>query len=205
METISSIQQLNLSNVIKLKLFDLSGVCVSNYTSPFNTIPIYRQNLQVIKSVESVDLSGSINLYEIDLSGVIHLSTLTGIESSYVIKLDDIDSSLQTIIQKESNNKNAFMNLDYDLLKKNLFTWAANGYPDSFKAYTMKMNDPTITNGRYTCSDGVFRDVWEYIPFILGMSIHEVVTSFQVKLKGMTLSYSVEVNPTTLNLHVSKA
>jgi len=204
METISSIQQLNLSNLINLKLFDLSGVCVTNYVAPFNTPPIYMRNLQVLNSVETLDLSGTKNVYGIDLSGAIHLSTLTGIENAYIIKLDDIDSSLQTIIQKESNNKNAFINIDYDLLKKNLFTWAANGYPDSFKAYKMTMNDPTVTNGRYTCSDGVFRDVWEYIPFILGMSIHELVSSFQGKLKGMTLSYSVEINPTTLNLHVSK-
>jgi hypothetical protein len=205
MQTISSIQQLNLTNLVNLKLLDLSGMHVSNYASPFNMNSLYMQDLQVIKSIETLDLSGTPTVYGIDISGVAHLSTITGIEEAYIIKLDDIDSSLQTLIQKELNNKNSLINIDYDLLKKNLYTWAANGYTDSFKAYTMTINDPIVTNGRYTCSDGVFRDVWEYIPFILGMSIQQLISSFQVKLKGISLSYSVEINPLSLNLHVSKA
>jgi hypothetical protein len=205
METISSIQQLNLTNLLSLKVYDLSGECVTNYVPPFNTSSLYMRNLQVLNSVETLDLSGTKNVYGIDLSGAIHLSTLTGIENAYVIKLDDIDSSLQTLIQKELNNKNILMNLDYDLLKKNLYTWAANGYQDSFMAHKFILNDPTVTNGKYTCSDGVLRDIWKYMSFILGMSIQELVTSFQAKLKGIVVSYSVEINPITLNLHVSKA
>lgn len=205
MEIISSITQLNLTNILHVRFFDISGNAVSNYTSPFERTSVYIDNLQPIQSVTTFDISGVSTVYGIDISGVIQLSTVRGIENSFIIKIDDIHSSLQTMIQKELNNKTILKSIDYELLKNNLYLWASTGYTDSYKAYKMVLIDPTIKNGRYVCSDGIDRDIWEYIQFILGSSIQDLINSYQSKLKGIALSYSVETNPISLILHVSRA
>jgi hypothetical protein len=205
MQTISSIKQLDLTSVQNVKYLDISGSCIYNFISPFDRSFIYLRSLETIQSVEVVDISGSTKVYGVDISGAIHLSTLTGIENAFVIRLDDIDSSMQVLVNKELKNKNILNGLDFDILKKNLYMWAGGGYIDSYESYRFVLNDPNIVNGRYSCSDGIFRDVWGYIPFILGSSIQELVQSYQLKMKGISLSYSVQINPITLILHVSRA
>jgi hypothetical protein len=205
MQTISSIKQLDLSSVQKVKYLDISGSSIYNFIPPFDRSFIYLRSLETVQSVEVLDVSGSTKVYGVDISGVIHLSTLTGIENGFIIKLDDIDSSIQAMINKELNNKNILNGLDFDIFKKNLYIWAGGGYVDSYESYRFVLNDPSTINGRYSCSDGIVRDVWGYIPFILGSSIQNLVQSYQMKMKGIALSYSVQINPITLVLHVSRA
>jgi hypothetical protein len=127
---------------------------------------------------------------------------------SSTISLDDIINTRQTYLRTEEQIKGNLTSLDFELLKTNLYTWAAKGYQDSYAAYQLPVYPlPPDTPEPATmipCSDGSLRTIWDYIPFCLGMSIGELLQSYEAKLYGISLAYSLQANPYILVIHVTK-
>lgn len=127
---------------------------------------------------------------------------------SSTISLDDIINTHQTYLRTEDQIKGNLTSLDFELLKTNLYIWAAKGYQDSYAAYQLPVYPlPPHTPEPATaipCSDGVLRNIWDYIPFCLGMPIGELLQSYEAKLYGISLSYSLQANPYILVIHVTK-
>lgn len=124
------------------------------------------------------------------------------------ISLDDIINTHQTYLRTEEQIKGNLTSLDFELLKTNLYTWAAKGYQDSYAAYQLPVYplppDTPKPAAAIPCSDGVLRNIWDYIPFCLGMSIGELLQSYEAKLYGISLAYSLQANPYILVIHVTK-
>jgi hypothetical protein len=127
---------------------------------------------------------------------------------SSTISLDDIINTHQTYLRTEEQIKGNLTSLDFELLKTNLYTWAAKGYQDSYAAYHLPVYPmpPDIPEpaAAIPCSDGSLRTIWDYIPFCLGMSIGELLQSYEAKLYGISLAYSLQANPYILVIHVTK-
>ena len=52
------------------------------------------------------------------------------------------------------------------------------------------------------CSDGNMRDIWGYIVFFLGSTLHELMDMYNKNMDGITLTFSLQANPYILVLHV---
>jgi hypothetical protein len=124
-----------------------------------------------------------------------------------VITLDEITNSHDALLTTEATNKTTLNSMDFTVFRANLTGWAAAGYPDSYICYSFPiLTSPLdMATGKYSCSDGTPRGIWEYIPFCLGTSIQDLVDSYQTQLYGMTLSFSLRGASYILNFHVSKA
>lgn len=127
---------------------------------------------------------------------------------SSIISLDDIINTRQIYLRTEEQIKGNLTSLDFELLKTNLYTWAAKGYQDSYAAYQLPVYplppDTPEPAASIPCSDGSLRTIWDYIPFCLGMSIGELLQSYEAKLYGISLAYSLQANPYILVIHVTK-
>ena len=226
MLSISSIQQINY--VSSINTVNLGGVAFD--FTPTNMITLNSMSLLSFSSIMSYDLSGNPTYYTIDISGVENLSTVKSLEAqaevstlqglstiegvstmqglstlaSYEVSIYEIINSHNTLLETETQNKSIFNSLDFTLFKTNLYKWAAQGYPDSFHAYSFPVNTPTLQDGLYLCSDGNPKSIWDYIPFCMNMSISDWLSTYQSRVNGITLSFSVNANPYVLNIHVTK-
>ena len=117
-----------------------------------------------------------------------------------IITMDDLLSNQAYISGVETRNKEVLKNINFDLLKQSLVTWASTGFPDSTNIYSFQLETP---NGNM-CSNGVARDSWEYLPFLLNLTIGQFVAAIQSKLSGINISYSLAANPIVLHLHATK-
>jgi len=207
MESISSIKQLNLDTISSLHIINHAG-----YDLSFTPMNIESLNLLTTSSLMSYDFAGVSTNYIIDIPGAINQSTLQGTNAlselstmqgistvqglaataNYQVILDDIINSHDTLLATEEHNKKTFNSLDFSIFKTNLYKWAAQGYPDSFQAYSFPVTTPMIDAGLYMCSDGNPKTIWDWLNL------------YQQKVNGITLSFSVTQNPYTLNIHVTR-
>ena len=126
-------------------------------------------------------------------------------DSGFLLSINDIMNSRETLVATEETNKATLTSLDFNLLKTNLYTWASKGYPDSYVAFSFPIISPGTTNGALSCSDGNSRNIWDYIPFFLGKSVSELFESYQAQIHGITLTYSLQASPFIMNMHVTRA
>jgi hypothetical protein len=106
------------------------------------------------------------------------------------IRLDNILNSNEYFLHFEEENKSVFNNLDYNVLKINLIAWIAKGYPDAHAVFTFPVTG-LKENGLYKCSDSTSRNLEDYVPFFLQMPLLDLISNYQAKIGGMTLSYSI--------------
>lgn len=230
MTSISSIQTVMTSTVSSILTTNNGGVEMTfNPNDPISVASLQNSFLS-LSTLTTFDFSGDSTLYMVDISGAEHqstlqgistlqsistaqavstlegVSTLQGISSLAAIEVDinDIFNSHNTLIQIERQNKEMFASLDFSQFKNTLYKWAALNYPDSFLAYSFPVTTPPVTNCIYCCSDGNPKNIWDYIPYCLGMSIQDWLNSYQAKVSGITLSFSVNANPYVLNIHVTR-
>lgn len=227
MESISSLSGIQLNpNISSFNIINNGG-----YNLSFNPSDISSINFLTISSLATYDLLGVSTNYIIDISGALNLSTIQGLNAiaeistmqgmstmegistaqalsrmaNYVVNLDDIINSHNTLFATEEYNKTVLNTLDFSVFKTTLYKWAAQGYPDSFVAYSFPVSTPLAENGLYMCSDGNPKTIWDYIPYCIGFSINDWMSLYQQKVNGITLSFSVGQNPYVLNLHVTRA
>lgn len=125
-------------------------------------------------------------------------------ENTLEVSLDEIMNSHHTLIEIENQNKIKCNSLDFAQLKTVLYKWASQDYPDSFLAYSFPITTPPVNNSLYNCSDGIPRNIWDYVQYCIGSTIAEWLNTYQGKMNGIKLSFSVSENPYCLNIHVSR-
>jgi len=226
--SLSSIQKINIETISSINTINLGNVPRS--LNRMNMVEIDTMNLLLYSSIMSYDLSGNPTYYTIDISGVVNLSTVTSLSeignistmeglstlqgistiealstmASFEVNLDDVMNSHNTLIEIELQNKTTLNSLNFNLLKSNLYKWAAQGYPDSFLAYSFPVMTPCMNACLYNCSDGNPKNIWDYIPFCLNLSLQDWVNMYQGKVNGIKLSFSVNENPYVVNIHVTR-
>lgn len=104
-----------------------------------------------------------------------------------ILTLDDIMSSHDLVLQKEAADKSVLETIGTQSalsLKPKLIEWVAKGKPPAYPIMDFSVSPPS------QCSDGVVRDLTEYIQYCSGKSIHEHVGLLQAKLVGITISFA---------------
>jgi hypothetical protein len=168
-----------------------------------------------------VDISGAQHISSIvglstlqTLSTAQGLSTLEGISTlqamstmaAVEIDIHEIINSHNVFVEIEQQNKTNLNSLDFSVFKTTLYKWAALNYPDSFLAYSFPVTTPPMAAaGLYSCSDGNPKNIWDYIPYCLNMSIQDWISHYQAKVNGITLSFSVNADPYVINIHVTRS
>lgn len=113
--------------------------------------------------------------------------------STPLITLAEISADNGVLVQMEQNNKALLEQFDIDVYTTNLHKWAAASYPVSFLINTYTLKVPMKQNGAsYLCSDGCYREVFQYVDFCLGYDLATTfLTNLNSKIHGVTLSYSL--------------
>jgi hypothetical protein len=103
------------------------------------------------------------------------------------ITIDDLISSAEVVKKKEEDDKailESIGNMTSDTLKSKLLSWALAGFPNVYELDRIVIQTPS------KCSDGVVRNLADYIEFCSGKPLYEHVAVLQEKVTGMTISYA---------------
>ena len=103
------------------------------------------------------------------------------------ITLDDIMTSVEYIRIKEQTDKvslESIGNMTPDSLKIQLIQWATGGFQNVYVIMKVTIQPPQI------CSDGVSRELTDYIQYCSGKSIQEHVQILQDKVVGINISFA---------------
>jgi hypothetical protein len=117
-----------------------------------------------------------------------------------VIDIDELLSSHEAVTAQEATDRltlSALLNETRETLRPQMFTWAAAGFPAIYVVQQFTVSPPAF------CSDGVTRTVYDYVVYLLGKNMGEVIAAIQALCVGVQISYSFSGN--TLRIHVSKA
>ena len=104
-----------------------------------------------------------------------------------ILTLDDLLSSAELITQKEAEDKatlEAIGKIPIDTLKPKLVEWAIAKFPNNFEVYRLAITPPD------KCSDGVTRNLPDYIEFCSGKTFEEHMAPLRQKVSGMTFSFA---------------
>lgn len=104
-----------------------------------------------------------------------------------VITLNDILSSVEVIAQKEQEDKATLESIaliPHETLKSKLVTWATLGFPNVYEIHRLVIIPPTI------CSDGVSRNLSDYIEFCSQKPMQEHVASLQQRVQDMVITFA---------------
>jgi hypothetical protein len=77
-----------------------------------------------------------------------------------------------------------------------MFAWAAAGFPSIYVIQQFTVSPPAV------CSDGVTRNVYDYVEYLLGQEMGLTIAAVQAMCIGVQISYSFQGN--TLRIHVSR-
>jgi len=103
------------------------------------------------------------------------------------ITIDDLLSSVEVLTQKENEDKallEGIGNMSHDTLKNKLLSWATAGFPNVYEITRVTINPPAL------CSDGVNRNLADYIVFCSGKTINEHVEVLASKVTGMNITFA---------------
>lgn len=88
------------------------------------------------------------------------------------------------------------LNETRETLRPQMFTWAAAGFPAVYIVQEFTVSPPAV------CSDGVARNVYDYVVYLLGQEMGPTIAAIQALCVGVQISYSFQGN--TLRIHVSR-
>ena len=111
-----------------------------------------------------------------------------GVPTVEVITLSDLMNSLEAINQKEGADRAStvsFLSQTTSSLREPLVQWAGLGFPNAYILMTVELSPPS------KCSDGVVRNMAEYIVFLTGKTIQDWFVDMNTKVSGLRLEPSL--------------
>lgn len=118
---------------------------------------------------------------------------------TYIMTLEQLVQYHNTTLESETTDK---ASMDFIIhpatsgVQQNLIQWASAGFPVNYQVLSVALIRPS------PCSDGVSRDMLQYISFLTGSDIMTLTTNFGSHFLGIYFSYSISGN--VVNLHASK-
>ena len=103
-----------------------------------------------------------------------------------VLRLDDLLSHADVLLQKEAADAASLAAIgtpDFNALRSRLVAWAVSGFAGSVPVYEVSLNPPAV------CSDGVSRDLADYIQFVSGKTIYEHLGVLGEKLPDFRVAF----------------
>jgi hypothetical protein len=101
--------------------------------------------------------------------------------------VEDLLNSLEVLRQKELDDKlllENIGNISQEELKSKLIAWAVAGFPNAYEIHAVAIIPPNM------CSDGVSRDLPDYITFCSGKTIHEHIDGLRQKVANISISFA---------------
>ena len=103
------------------------------------------------------------------------------------ISIEDLMSTVEVLTRKEADDK-AFLEtvaaITPDQLRPKLVEWAMAKFPDFYEIYQIVVSPPQ------KCSDGVTRQIVQYIEFCSGQTIDYFVDRIRANVTGIRIDYS---------------
>jgi hypothetical protein len=153
-----------------------------------------------IEQVEETGPTGSFGPSGPDLSMFPTAST-GPVEPPSIATLDELMQSHTVVLAKEAADRASLaglLNPTREQYRPQLFQWAGLGFPPIFVVQVFDVTPPTY------CSDGVARDVMNYLNYLLvPSSLDSALDTIRSLMPGISVSFSFLGN--TLRIHVSKA
>ena len=118
---------------------------------------------------------------------------------TFVMTMEQLLQTSQNALQLEAADKaklTVLLNPNTASLTPAFLQWTSQGFPPIFVLASIILSPPTV------CSDGVLRNFYDYVTFLLGADLSSRVQAFATNFSGMEMSYSV--SGTTVKIHVSK-
>ena len=143
-------------------------------------------------SGESTDVSGGV----VDVSGqVIDVASLLfDVSGAAVvptpppqITLADILAATEIVTQKDAQDKamlESIGTISFETLRVTLIQWAKNGFRNATPIYSVAITPPE------TCSDGVKRGLGEYIEFVSGKTMTDLIAPLQARCPEFVISFA---------------
>ena len=100
------------------------------------------------------------------------------------IAIEDLLNDVAVLQQKEAADKSLFDSIAGLSLRPALVTWATLGFPNAWTVHEIAVQPPAH------CSDGVVRDLADYIVFVSGKTIGDHVAALQARVTGIVVSYA---------------
>lgn len=115
------------------------------------------------------------------------------------ITLAQLQESATGIAMQESLDRaslSPFTSPDLTSLNSKLLEWTSLGFPDTFNLLSITINPLNI------CSDGVSRNFYDYISYLMGNDISAQTQKFQQNFVDIICAYTVVGN--TLGVCISR-
>ena len=125
-----------------------------------------------------MDASGEV----VDVSGVAIVPT-----PPPQITLADILAASEVVTQKEAQDKSVLESIgtiSFETLRAALIQWAKAGFPNASPLYSVGITPPD------TCSDGVRRSLSDYVPFVTGKTMTELIAPLQARCPEFVVSFA---------------
>lgn len=104
-----------------------------------------------------------------------------------VLTLEDLMNEQSIVLQKEAADKALLETIGVQRvegLKPKLMEWIMNGCPSAYPIFSVNIQPPS------KCSDGVTRNLPEYIQYCSGKTFEEHVDLLRPKLPDLSLSFA---------------
>jgi hypothetical protein len=136
-----------------------------------------------------VDLSGNVvyvysGLVDVS-SGMLGVSTVPTPPPQ--ITLADILAATELLERKEAQDKTALESIktiSFETLRMTLIQWAKSGFPNASPIYAVSVTPPP------TCSDGVARSLADYVPFVTGQTMADLIAPLQARCPEFVVSFA---------------
>ena len=121
------------------------------------------------------------------------------VETQPIIRLDELLSMPNVLLEKERTDKvtlQSISNPNAANLRLRMTDWALNGFPSLFELFSI-----SIIPSPY-CSDGVHRDLYNYIVFVSSKPLNDHIDLLRAKLPDFKIDY--EYTGPSIRILVSK-
>ena len=103
------------------------------------------------------------------------------------ILMSEILASQESLLAQEDADKRKLESIGQiplEGLRAKLIAWAIAGFPNNYSVYDLTMSPPLI------CSDGVERDLSDYIKFCSGKPLYGHLDSLRATLPDITVGFT---------------
>ena len=125
-----------------------------------------------------MDVSGLL----FDISGTVSVPT-----PPPQITLADILAATEVISQKEAQDKallESIATISFETLRTTLIQWAKGGFRNATPLYSVAITPPD------TCSDGAKRSLADYVVFVTGKTMPELIAPLQERCVEFVVSFA---------------
>lgn len=102
------------------------------------------------------------------------------------ISIDELMNSIEALQKKESDDKLLLESIGTtpaDDLRSKLLSWAKTGFQNAYEIFKLDITPPDL------CSDGVKRNMMDYVQYCSGKQIYEHISPLNEKTTGMSFGY----------------